>query len=180
MTKAFKAIQSHFKTAFPTLRVLLNWPDPTKRIKFPYLVVIQVTQNFEHAYPKVLEKYQQQNRTIVVNRLGEIRGQLDLHYFGQNLEGLQTFLDGFLPKLKAPPDEEARILEISYGPKKYKTIVLRPVSYNFDQTSYPLQTGSGRRVIISCQYSLTDWVAETQNILETIRLEGTVSEREMA
>ena len=175
---ALNAIKTQFSTWFPSVSdILLHWPEPDRKIKYPYISLINPLLERQVYDEKVLTvgNDPEDNSSFSVSSVGEWRGKMDAHYFDKGVKELNAFIQLFNQKFIQNPQNglAARSVNISYGTESYESLTLRFENYSRLSRGIGLQTGRTRQIIFHLSFSFADivtTVSYTHLTLPTILL----------
>ena len=133
------------------------------------MTILNVSQTHIHYPQEYVETY---NKKSIYN-LGEWRCRVNFHYFASVKADLNPFIDTFTNffRTKAQDTIASRNLIIPFGTRYYENTTLTLLNYEIDQQSFPLQEGSGRRVIFETMASFPDLVEEQIPIMTDPKLD---------
>ena len=173
ISKAFNAIKTSLEDSFPRLKVVIGWLGPERKETFPYLSIINVSQEQIHWGSEFLDRTQDDSGSVqVVHRIGEWRCRVDLHHHSKNQKDLTDFIDNFNNFFKTGVQSRLsnRSLVIDFGDKFYEKLTFTYMNYSLDQSSFPLQKGR-RRGIFECMAYIPDLIYEDIPIMTDVKID---------
>ena len=153
---AFSAFINRLKTEFTEVQqILLNWPGPNLKVKFPYMVVLIVSQKPEMFTPRHLKSTKDDSTDPPTYRNVYVTGQwetrIDVHYLAKRGKRsdqtalIQKFTDfmqaDFIAERSISPT-----LVLPFGTESYQKANIQILDWQLDQISANIQVGERRSI----------------------------------
>lgn len=179
IARAFESFRNLIKEQFPDVDVLINWPPPHKKIKYPSLILITPSQSLMRYMPKFLLNEQRDEEVINHYNTGQWEVRLDMHYISTSLKDQSNFIDAVNSFFDQEIAEDVNISSnrvFSFGSRDFEKANISFLSWNLDQSSFNIKSGE-RRCIFELLLDIPNLVESRIPVIKRIESKIEIGEK---
>ena len=168
---AEKSIKAFIESNFDNLRVLLQWPEPKQKARYPYIALITSRRNRQRFQTEELKReVDDEGNTTFYYSIGEWEISFDLNYFSKNQKDMDNFIERFNNFFHSTSQNSIPTRTISIPFISDPTIKFSFTLLDFENIQPEgLQKGS-RRVLYPMRANVPDVLKEVIPVIKTAEL----------